>query len=150
MKTKTGICILLMLGVVVAAQGTAPYLLPIWNGHWNYLSLGKSFQVTGSVIDVPTTQGPAGAPGVAGPQGPAGAQGLPFAVAANGVFVLSAPQAVFPLTCGAADIYRNGLLQAEGGADYSMDATGLVATFAQPAQAGDVVKVIYRCAGGAQ
>ena len=77
-------------------------------------------------------------------------QPTPFVAAANQVYVLTAPQTVFSLSCGTADIYLNGLLQSEGGVDYSVDATGLVATFAQPAQAGDVVKVIYRCAGGAE
>jgi hypothetical protein len=162
------LCVVLF-GIVVAlaAQSTAGYVLPLWNGHWNYLTLGKSFQVTGTVIDVPVTQGPAGLPGAAGaaglpgaagaagvagapgaqgPVGPAGLSGAPFAAAANQVYVLVTPQAVFNLKCQTADIYRNGLLQAEGGVDYSVDeATGLVATFTGAAQPGDVVKVIYRC-----
>ena len=142
MKTKT--CILVLLGAVLLAQSPASYVLPLWNGHWNYLTLGKSFQVTGSVIDVPVTQGAPGVPGTPGGPGPAGPPGV-FAAAANQVYVLTAPQAVFNLSCGTADIYRNGLLQSEGGVDYSVDATGLVATLAQAAQAGDVMKILYRC-----
>lgn len=142
MRTKTIICILFAVGVLLAVPSSFPYVLPLWNGHWNYLALGPSFRVTGSVIDVPTTQGAAGPQGPAGPAGP---QGAPFSVAANQVITLSAPQTVFNLTCAAADIYRNGLLQSEGEVDYSVDNTGLVATFVQPAQTGDVVKVIYRC-----
>ena len=144
MKTKTIIFILLTFTALLVAQSTSPYVLPLWNGHWNYLTLSKAFVVTGSVIDVPTTQGAPGAPGTPGGPGPAGPPGV-FAAAANQVYVLTAPQTVFSLTCGTADIYRNGLLQSEGGVDYSVDATGLVATFATAAQVGDVVKVVYRC-----
>jgi hypothetical protein len=149
MPTMKRLLILALLGAGLVAQNTAPGLLPLWNGRWNYLTLGKSFIVTGSVIDVPVTQGPAGAagaPGAQGPVGPAGPQSAPFIVAENQVYVLTAPQTVFTLTCTAADIYRNGLLQAEGGVDYSVDAAGAVATFAPNIpQAADVVKVVYRC-----
>jgi hypothetical protein len=46
-----------------------------------------------------------------------------------------------------ADIYRNGLLQSESLVDYSVDPTGLIVTFnpLSTPQAGDVVKVTYRC-----
>ncbi|MGA2270337.1 MAG: collagen-like protein [Bryobacteraceae bacterium] len=132
----------------VVAQNTMNYVLPLWSGRWNYFTLGPSFHVSGSVIDVPITQGaagPAGPQGAPGPAGPQGAPGVPFLTAANQVIAVSAPQSVFHLTCAIADIYRNGLLQSEGGADYSLDPSGLVATFAPAAQAGDAVKIIYRC-----
>ena len=151
MKRKTSIGLVVVCGALTAlilgggaglmAAGAVQNVIPIWNGHWNYLTLGPSFRIAGSVIDVPTTQGAPGTPGGPGPAGPPGV----FAAAANQVYVLTAPQTVFGLTCGTADIYRNGLLQSEGGEDYAVDATGLVATMTQPAQVGDVIKIVYRC-----
>jgi hypothetical protein len=63
------------------------------------------------------------------------------------VYPLKAAQATFNLKCTTTDIYRNRLLQAEGGVNDAVDATGPIATFAAAStpQAGDVVKVVYRC-----
>jgi hypothetical protein len=64
--------------------------------------------------------------------------------------MLMAQQAVFPLKCSVADVFRNGIMQtsaAEGGSDITIDPTALTVTFVGAAtpQGGDVVKVTYRC-----
>lgn len=150
-------CVLLMLLAaalpIMSAQNPAPqYQLPLWSNHqWSYPSLGKSFSISGGVVDVPTTQGPQGVQGATGPQGLQGAtgpQGPPVAPPPNDVWALTATQSTFAVKCAMEDVFRNGLLQtsvAEGGADYAQ--SGLQVTFQDAAapQAGDVVKVVYRC-----
>jgi hypothetical protein len=65
---------------------------------------------------------------------------------ANMTFVLTdPPQTVYLLKCRQADIYKNGLLLAENGINYTVDATGLIATLVTPPSVGDVMKVTYRC-----
>jgi hypothetical protein len=66
--------------------------------------------------------------------------------APNSIWTIN-PQPSYALLCPAADIYRNGILQLEAGVNYNLSPSGLVATFnavSQP-QAGDNVKVTYRC-----
>lgn len=119
-----------LLFLPIAAQ-TASNLLPLWiGGKWAYFTLGSSFKITGSTIDVSV-------PPV-------------FVPRANDFYNLTAAQASVTLKCPIGDVYRNGILQSsvgEGGTDYSVDSTGLVVTFAAAStpQAGDTVKVLYRC-----
>lgn len=70
----------------------------------------------------------------------------PFVAQPNQVVILTDAQATWNLTCRAADVYLNGILQSEG-VDYTLDSTGLSATFSADSipQPGDVVKIAYRC-----
>ena len=97
----------------------------------------------------PGLSGTPGAPGQPGSPGAPGSPGV-FSPAPNDVYVLTAAQALFPLKCSAADVFRNGIMQsstAEGGSDLTVDSTGLTLTFLGQSipQGGDVVKVTYRC-----
>lgn len=131
-------CILLVVLTLLAQTPTAPdtYQLPLWSAHtWIYPALGAGFVVTGNTVSVTPSPAPAFAP--------------------NSVWALTAAQTSFTLTCPVADVYRNGLLMTsspEGGADFSVDPTGLIITFsgAQIPQAGDLVKILYRCAKPSQ
>ena len=164
MRTKITI-VLVAAGLMLSAQigVTTTYQLPVWiAGHgYSYPQLSGAFRITGNTIDVPVTQGPPGlpgAPGLPGSSGVPGQPGLPgapgapgvFSPAPNDVYVLTAAQAVFPLKCSTADVFRNGIMQsstAEGGSDLTVDSTGLTLTFLGQSipQGGDVVKVTYRC-----
>jgi len=110
-----------ILGLLAAPQAPSTYQVPLWTGvTWNYVSLGSSLSVSGGRLSI--------------------------APAASDIWRLAEPQGAFPLRCLPADLYLNGLLQTEGGVDYSV--SGLAASFnaASTPQAGDVVKAVYRCA----
>jgi hypothetical protein len=145
-----------LVAVALVAQTPSGYQLPLWNAHsWTYPTLGPGFVVSGNVVSVPVTQGPAGPAGAVGSVGPAGPAGT-FAAPPNSVWVLpevmptGSTLPVFQASCAMADIFRNGLLQTsttEGGADYTMDPGTLIVTFAagNAPGPGDLVKITYLC-----
>ena len=121
------------VAALLSWQGSIPnaLLLPLWGGKtYSYYALGPAFKITGNTIDVP-----------------APVPTMPT-FAPDDAFSLSAPQAAFTLRCSRASVYRNGVLQFAG-IDYTVDATGKIATFAPNVpQATDTVQIIYRCQQG--
>jgi len=125
MKKLLFLASLLAIGIALIAQ-TSTYLVPLWsNSRYAWPALGPHLVVSNNVLD---------------------AVPAPFTPQPNQVLLLAAPQSVFTLTCKAADIHVNGLLQSEGATwDYTIDATGLVVTFNTALPAGYGVKITYRC-----
>ncbi len=159
--------------VSLVSSQTNSFQFALYNGGsgsnmWTYFRPGASFVITPGtggapgVINVPVTTGPQGPAGPVGPPGPtgaagpagatgaAGAQGPPGPAGstnfpANEIYKPTVPLPSVTLKCAAAEIHRNGVVQTEGGVDYTL--FSLVATFTalSTPQPGDVVKVVYRC-----
>jgi hypothetical protein len=134
----------LMLSVPAAAQ---TYVIPLWTvpaqgtGYWTYAYLDPSVTV------ICTTRCVIAAKSATVPASP---------ISAPSMWVLTAAQPTFTLTCTPAMLFRNGILQNSGvgvvlggvPSDYTL--SGLVATFgaANPLtipQASDVVIAVYQC-----
>ena len=121
-RGRTGLLACLFLALAAAAQAPAPvYKLPVWTGTiYIYPVVTGGLTVTPSSVSV-------------------------AAFKPNNLW--TSPQATYTLACPLADIFRNGVMQTEGGIDYNLDPTGLIVTFtaASQPQAGDIVKATYRC-----